>query len=814
MPRWVVLLALVACETPAEPDAAPPAWVYPPSPSAWPIGIVTGTFGRSQAPQLGEQLGVVGDVTVPLRMPTPWPVPGEGPPRAIVYGVAGDAAAVELIDIDAGTIVWRDTTACAAPVVGVTEDVVVCADAKGTRALGLDGKRRWSSDAMFVAMTGERVVTIGAAGEAVIANATLGDELARVTLPVPVAPKGRPAVPPPEPITAESILASCGDVGRELFAYGQSGELVRIVDGPSGAKITWRAALPTVAGIDACDGATILVTTASAVGTSLISLSRETGMPTGRLDDVHGFWPARDGSVRLEVSTTSGVAIHARDLAGAPEPVHLPVLEELLAKRGELRLVRATKRTAALLDAKGVRAYLPLAQLGAVLGDTSIIAASWLGSPGESVHRYTLPERYRRALRVPRKRPPVAVPAELRDLPTTSELAIDGAIGKPDTGMQAVPAIALDPVQPSWLYATTLERIPDDTTGAGVARFDLAARTWSWYRGDGCGPGTPVGLAAARAVIVCAARSSEGASVKATTRDGNPAWQWQGPSVDAIAAVDDVVVVHDADRLHVLDGRDGSLLATHTSDDGGALPAAALDVDGMAMVVMAQRGLVMARLPRVAMVPAWTLAVDGVVEALVPAGDGVLVVLEDGDAYRVDARTGAIAAVPGLDLVWGASGDVVTGQAPGGPVPPETPVAPPPTAAAPKPAVRRGRPPPPRDPAADPPRLWKPWPAPPPMPSSWQYTLYEPTGALRARNDYALDAPITPALRGPGDSPFVVQFGPGLREVLVIEPRRGDPVRRVHLPDDVAPGTAFSTLVDGTPVVGTLLVNPMRVVLF
>src|SRR6185503_12964903 len=113
------------------------------------------------------------------------------------------------------------------------------------------------------------------------------------------------------------------------------------------------------------------------------------------------------------------------------------------------------------------------------------------------------------------------------------------------------------------------------------------------------------------------------------------------------------------------DGRDGALIATYASDDGGAMRAAVLDVAGMAMVIVAQRGLVVARLPRVQMVPAWTLRVAGVVASLVPAGDGVLVALEDGDAYRVDARNGASVAMPGLDLIWNASGDVVTGQAPG-----------------------------------------------------------------------------------------------------------------------------------------------------
>ncbi len=431
MHRLVVLLALVGCEPPAEPDAVPVSWVYPPAIAAWPIGPVSDTFGRSQAPQLVDQLGISGNVTVPLRLPTPWAVPGDGPARAIVYGLAGDAPAVELIDVDAGKILWRDTTECAGPVVGVTDEVVVCADAKGTRAITLEGKGRWKLDATFIAMTGERVVT-AEPGEAVIYDATIGDEIARVKLPAAppikgpvVAPRGRPAVAPPRvtgvpaPISSESIIASCGDAGREPFAYGQDGVLVRIAEAAGGPSITWSTPLPTIAAIDACDGPTIIATVASANGTQLVSLARETGKPTGTIDGVRGFWPARDGSARLEVSTNAGVMTYARDLAGPGEPTSLPALDELLAKRGALRLVRATAHTAALLDVKGVRAYVPLASLGAVLGDKAIVAASWVGSQGETVHRFALPERYRRTLRVRGERPPVAVPAELRDLPST-----------------------------------------------------------------------------------------------------------------------------------------------------------------------------------------------------------------------------------------------------------------------------------------------------------------------------------------------------------------------------------------------------------
>ena len=98
------------------------------------------------------------------------------------------------------------------------------------------------------------------------------------------------------------------------------------------------------------------------------------------------------------------------------------------------------------------------------------------------------------------------------------------------------------------------------------------------------------------------------------------------------------------------------------------------------------------------------------------------------------------------------------------------------------------------------------------MADSWQLTLYELAGGLHARNDYALTPPIAPAPRGPGAAPLVVISGAGVREALVIDPTRGDPVRRVHLPDEA--GGAFGAVVDGKPVAGVVLAKPLRVVLF
>ncbi len=217
----------------------------------------------------------------------------------------------------------------------------------------------------------------------------------------------------------------------------------------------------------------------------------------------------------------------------------------------------------------------------------------------------------------------------------------------------------------------------------------------------------------------------------------------------------------------------------------------------MALVIAYEQGRVVARLPHVRMMPVWSVAVDGVVVQVERSRDGVVVVLEDGDAYRLSARTGEVVALPGIGLTWRARGDLVTGEAPGGPVPPAI-VVPPPM----KPEVYH---------AVDltaAPAIATPWPPPPALPASWQLTLYELAGGVRARNDYTLAAPITPGLRA-GSAPLVYRAG---REALVIEPRHGDPLRRVVLPVDDA--ATFSTIVDGRAVVGTILAGPLRAVVF
>ena len=794
--RVVLLLALAACEASAPPaEAPPPRWVYPPPPPSWPLGELRGRIGRSLAPQPAPPAGITGEVRFPLRLATPWPVPGKGAARAVIYGQEGIRPALELIDIDQGRVLWRDASACDGPVVGVTDEAVVCADAKGTRGKKLDGKGAWRSELQFIAMTDDRVVTADF-GVSIILDATTGDEIARVKLPPRVLP--------------ESIIASCGDAGRELFSTGQDGSLVRVAEAKGGPAVSWATPIGEISTIDACDGDTVIVAGAG----SLISLARATGKITGRVDGVRGWWPARDASDRLEVATFAGVASWPRDLTGPALATALPPLGELLAKRADLRLVRASALTAVILDKAGVRAYLPFSSLGAVLGDTAIIAASWNGSQGETVHRLGIPSRLSHPLRIPTRSLGVAVPAELRDLPATRPLDLAAAIPKLDTGKHTVGAVAVDPIESAVLYVVPLEKQPDDSSGAGIASIDLVKRAWRWQRSDGCGAGTPIAIAVAREVVVCGARGNRPgtATVRATSRDGAAKWEWEGDSLDAVQAAGEIVLVHAADHAFALDARSGKVRAWFASDDGALMRATVVEVGERTLIIAYERGRLVARIPELGMLPLWSLGIDGVVRAISPSQEGVLVELEDGDAWRIDALTGEAIPMPGLGLTWRASGERVTGATLGGPIP-GPPRLEPPLPRVPASRPLRAGPPPPKDTEAPP--MSVPVQPPPSLGDSWELTLYELDGGLRARNDYAIAGPVVPALaRGPAGSPLVISFGPAMHDVLVLDPRTGDPLRQVELPEDAPPGVVFGTIVDGTPVAGAVLASPLRIVLF
>jgi hypothetical protein len=793
--RALAVIATFGCTQPEPPPVPAQPWVAAPAPIAV-IGPPIGTIGRSQAPQLPRVAGIEGAAPGALRLATPWTVPGAHA-LAVLSGTEGGKPAVELVEIDGGRLRWRDTTACGGAVVGVTEATIVCADANGPRGVHVkDGKAAWKVAATYLAMTDERVVVEGG-GEAVIVDAESGDELSRVRLPANVMP--------------DAILASCGDAGRELFVQGQDGKLSRVADGKGGPAITWSTPVGRIDEIEACAGTTVIVREAGVGGGTLIAIERATGKVTGRLAGVHGHWAARDGSDRIEVATDAGLALWPRTLVGEGAQTSVLVLGELLASRKDLRMVRATPSSAVVLDRDGVRAFVPFLAMGAALGDDAYVSASWSGPSDAAVRRAGLPGRYRKSLRLPVGKGGVALPAELRDLPEAQPVEMAGAIAKADTGKHAVVDVAIDPAESAVLYALSLEK-PDDETGEpGVAALDLKTRAWKWQRGDACGKGESVGFAVAHDVIACAtrARTKPGAIVRATSRDGAARWDWTAEHLDHVEAAGDAVLAFDGDRVSVLDAASGKQRWWIASDDGGRVRVAAVARGAATFVVAYERGRVVAR--TLGGWPLWSVAVAGIVESIAASADGVLVALEDGDAYRI-GLDGAIVMLPGLNLEWRAAGDLVAASTAGGPIPGAV-VAPPAPLRVLKPILKK--PPPPTDEELEKPRIWTPIPPPAALGDSWQLTLYELAGGLRARNDYGLFPPVVPAReRGPAGSPIVVASSPGLREVLVIDPRKGDPMRRVQLAEDAVPGLVFGTIVDGTPVAGAVLQAPLRVVIF
>lgn len=807
---------LVASCAEVEPPSGEPAptSVYAPAYPAWQLGPLKGRFGRGQAPQLVKSLGITGDAK-PLRDAVPWQVPGE-PARAVVSGLDGAQVAIELVEIDSGKHVWR-SSACVEPVIGVTARTIVCGGAKGVRGLGLDGKPTWQTEQPLVVITGSRIV-VGADRDVTVIGADDGKELQRVALPAAV----------------DRIVASCES---ELLAY-TGDQLQRIADVKGKPAIAWQVPFvralqpispppaplpprrppirrpvapapvapviqPSTLEIEAIEcGESILVATRPVDKPQLVpsprprtlrAIARATGKLTGAIDQVRGWWPAREGD-QLEVSAAGLVTRWPRDLAAAGEGLALPILGELLATRGDRRLVRATPLTAVLLDRTGAIAYLPLASSRAVLGTAAIVASG--------IRRIAIPPKPDRVVRIPPRRAGVALPAELRDLPTVAALG-GTPIETPETGKVA--AIAIDPREPTAVYAA----LESPSGPSPIVRAELATRSWTWQRSDGCGPGAPIGLVLADDLVACATPTT----IRATRRDGSKSWETSLGQIDAIEAAGSAVLAYHADRLTVLDAATGAILGRIASPDGGRVrsvaittPIAALPTATQTWLVTYERGRLIARIPSASLIAVWSLAVDGVVASLAASGDGILVGLDDGDAYRVDLVTAAITPLPGLGLVWRATGELVTGETVGGVIP-GIPVGPPPVRV----PLRPGQVDPTgRNPEA--PDLWIPVPAPPPLGDSWQYTLYERTGALRARNDYGLAPPVAVSpVRGPAGSPIVVASGPAQREILVLDPKTGNPLRRVVLP---GPGFVFGTIVDGSPVAGTVLAAPLRIIVF
>ncbi|MEO8553154.1 MAG: hypothetical protein ABI678_24445 [Kofleriaceae bacterium] len=738
----------MACEAPP-PAPAPVVATFEvaPAPSVWPLGKRAGWIGRGVAPQPVTARAILGR-DVPLGAAAVWSIDGAGAAMA----VATHGTTVELIDVDGARLVWRAT--CDAPVVGASAAGIVCGDDRGVTVLDLNGKAKWHHAGQFVAMTGARAVVKD--GDAVtVLDLVKGAQVEQVTVPA-----------------GASVLATCE---RTLVVALADHRLAKLVDG----KQTWAVATAPLAvtpkpptrgtpvssdalvGVDGCSAA-LLVRVEGVRGSALVAIA-ETGKLLGRVDDLRGWWIARDDPQRVEISTRAGVASWDRALV-EPRGLELPPLGPLLATRGERRLVRVSAHAVAVIDRKGTRAYVELAGSTAALGDEAVLVG------GAALRTFRIPPPWTHAIPRAGASAAVEVVAELRDLPATMPLVLDAATTWPGPD-RSITAIAI---------AGAAVVVDADQA---LARLELAPARWSWRIDT-----APIVALAASAQLAVSATATE---VIAVGPDGARRWH-RSIVADAIEVAGELALVHAGGRAIVIDATGAALGELETTT------ATILELRGMTVVVAAEHGRIVARLPRAWMLPVWSVEVAGVVASVARTGGGVILALDDGDAYRLDAVTGAAAALPAIGLAWHADDDLVTGETAGGPIPP-SPIVPPPAG---KPEVYK-----PTD-LETAPAIATPWPPPPPMPASLQLTLFEPTGALRVRDDYPVTGAITPAVRSAG-APLVIRAG---RDALVIDPRRGDPLRRVTLPDDLAP--LFSTVVDGKPVVGTILTTPLRAVVF
>ena len=216
----------------------------------------------------------------------------------------------------------------------------------------------------------------------------------------------------------------------------------------------------------------------------------------------------------------------------------------------------------------------------------------------------------RRDVRVLAHHPGVALAAELRDLPALQPFDDTAAIiAGAATGSAGDTAAALDPADPAVVYARA---------GGAIGKLALATRTWAWHRDAGCRA-----IAVARGIVACAADAVTGLAAD----DGTP--RWTAPiAATRLRAAGDLVVAFAGARATILAAADGRVLGTLASDDGGPVVAVPVAPPGRApttLVLVAERGRLVALVPAAAMVPLWSLAIDGTARAIAAAGDGAIV---------------------------------------------------------------------------------------------------------------------------------------------------------------------------------------------
>ena len=743
---------------------------YPPLAAPWPPAVPTSAFGRGVAPARATPEGagaVVPDA--PIVVERVWAVPeGDGAAEAlaIVSGTVGDRLVIEAIGVDDGRVRWREARWCQAPVVHVTAATVVCGDAIRMRGFSIeDGRLRWQQRVRFTgAEDGLLVGLVAGGGGVAVIDADSGEVVGEIAVPAGVRP--------------EDVRAACPVPGGvELWAWGPLPAVSRFTVGAiaAGPVETMTLARPPARVSPCADPPLLELPIEGSLERELLALSRSPLAAIAGPVTERGFWRRGDGVV---VATARGI----ERLDGALGRVEVLAEAEVgreIARRGARRLVRGAGGRPVLLEDDRPVAYLsaPVHVDSAALGATHVVGGGWqlpARTQADRIGRWRLPAPGGAPPAVPPLVPrPVPDPAlASRDLPVERRGDDAPTIDLPGAGRHDVALLAIDPADPALLYTAPLDAHPDRARGAGLAALDLRARAWRWHAGDGCPAGTPVAVAVARDVIVCGAIGAmPGAgAVRAVDRaDGAVRWTWHGATVDGVAAAGGIVVVAVGRVALVLDAATGAALGAIGADDGFAPRVVPVSLRGTDLVVAAERGAVVARLPRVGMLPVWAAAARGVVVALAPVGDRVAAELLDGELYLLDPGTGRAIAAGGWGRRWRAldGSDLVLAE----------------------PAVPAG--------------------------AEWSVFAYGADGAPRLALGLEVAPPWLVAARARDPrAPLALAYGPAARALAVVDPRTGQVAARYTLPTRAVPGSAFATVVDGRPVVGAILAQPLGAVVF
>lgn len=653
-------------------------WLYEATLALGPRPPASGRFGRGVAPVSLRPAGIVGAPGItggPAAVEELLPAE-DGAAEAVAFGATTEGLTVELLDIDAGVIRWRNLTA-AAGLRAFGGDVVIAGD--DNRTIALDRKtgiERWRIDGAFRARDQHTVTLATEAGLVFVDDATGNASAPMAT------PDGWPAA---------SVVAVCTTPSLHAYAY-RNGTLARWEVDADALRVRWAVASVAPGHTDAC-GDTVLFVGGEPRG--VMALDPATGATVAGPVEARDFWPARSGT-GFELATPHGIEARDRRL-GNVRPLETARVGRMLAKRGARRVVARGDGGIVLLDEHGARALSePHGAARIALGDRYLVGGPWAlpaRTHASRLTRYLLPPPGRDAAPVaPFGDVLIGDPPRI-DLPMPTPLpagiALDGV------GAWAVGGAIVDGTDPGRIYVHVLEDRPSETRGAGIAAFDLAAAgapvslrptgtplggsvgggAWTWHNAEACPPGMATGLAATARVVVCGARqltAGTGAVRAIDRRDGHRLWEWHGVTVDNVIAASrlgashegdfavpdaaDTIVVLDGARAVFLDPATGAELVSWRASDGWYPRLALVRLPDDVIVASYEHGHIVLRSAAIAMRPIRSIAVDGVLIGLFAVGDHVAATLSDGTAYLIDTRGVAVAAA-GLAPGWDVTGD-------------------------------------------------------------------------------------------------------------------------------------------------------------